>query len=309
MARATRIREGAVNDNHEEQGSVALHDIVDIHTHVVSPDTKRYPLAPLGGTQSDWSSERPTTAEMLLAEMDNAGVVQSAIVQAATAYSFDNSCLADAVAAHSARFTGVFTIDLHAPDAAATFTKWTNAGLTGMRLFTTGSTSPGQAGWLADPVTFPIWEMAEAANISVCLQMRPEGEPYLRTLLSRFTRVPIILDHLARVSLVGGPPYEAARWLFELADHDNLYLKLTSRTVEQSAEKGSTPDEFFPRIVSAYGADRIAWGSNFPAHHGPMSALVDAAKAALSCLGSADRAAIFAGTARKLYPSLLKKAG
>ena len=35
--------------------------IIDIHPHIVSPDTKRYPLAPLGGTQSAWSSERPTT--------------------------------------------------------------------------------------------------------------------------------------------------------------------------------------------------------------------------------------------------------
>jgi hypothetical protein len=28
--------------------------IVDIHTHVISPDTARYPLSPLGGKQSEW---------------------------------------------------------------------------------------------------------------------------------------------------------------------------------------------------------------------------------------------------------------
>ena len=44
--------------------------VIDIHPHIVSPDTKRYPLAPLGGTQSTWSSERPTTYQMLLKEMD-----------------------------------------------------------------------------------------------------------------------------------------------------------------------------------------------------------------------------------------------
>jgi len=42
--------------------------VIDIHPHIVSPDIKRYPLAPLGGTQSAWSSERPTTHEMLLKE-------------------------------------------------------------------------------------------------------------------------------------------------------------------------------------------------------------------------------------------------
>jgi hypothetical protein len=37
-------------------------EIIDIHPHIVSPDTKRYPLAPLGGThRPTWlSSSRPT---------------------------------------------------------------------------------------------------------------------------------------------------------------------------------------------------------------------------------------------------------
>ena len=48
--------------------------VIDIHPHIVSPDTKQYPLAPRGGTQSTWSSERPTTYDMLLAAMDKAGV-------------------------------------------------------------------------------------------------------------------------------------------------------------------------------------------------------------------------------------------
>jgi hypothetical protein len=37
--------------------------VIDIQPHIVSPDIKRYPLAPLGGTQSTWSSERPATYE------------------------------------------------------------------------------------------------------------------------------------------------------------------------------------------------------------------------------------------------------
>ena len=96
----------------------------------------------------------------------------------------------------------------------------------------------------------------------------------------------MVLDQFAHVLLAGGPPYGAARWLFDLADHPNHYLKLTSCTVEQSAGKGS----------------------DFPAHYGPISALVKAAKAALACLSETDRAAIFAGTARRLYPALAGKA-
>ena len=89
--------------------------VIDIHPHIVSPDIKRYPLAPLGGTQSTWSSERPTTYEMLLKEMDAAGVEKAAIVHSSTAYGHDNSYVADAVAAVPSRFTGVYSIEFWRP--------------------------------------------------------------------------------------------------------------------------------------------------------------------------------------------------
>ena len=43
---------------------------VDIHPHVIAEDTRRYPLAPLSGRQSDWSRERPVSFEKMLAAMD-----------------------------------------------------------------------------------------------------------------------------------------------------------------------------------------------------------------------------------------------
>jgi L-fuconolactonase len=283
-----------------------LGDVFDVHTHVISSDTARYKLAPLGGKQSDWSRTRPVSAEGLIAEMDRAGVAKSAVVHASTAYGFDNSYVADSVARYPDRFTGVFSIDMFAADACDALDRWIGAGLTGLRLFTTGSTLPGQAAWLADPRTFPVWERAEALGLPVCLQMRPEGIPDLLDLLDRFRTVPIILDHLARPALSDGPPYATARWLFDLAAYPNLFLKLTSRTVEQASEGQSTPQQFFPRLVAAFGADRIAWGSNFPAHAGPMSDLLTEARHALACLSEADRDAIFSGTARRLYPALAR---
>lgn len=279
-------------------------ETIDIHTHAISPDTARFPLGPLGGKQSDWSRTRPVSAEQLLAAMDEAGVGKVALVHASTAYGHDASYVADCVRRYPDRFAGVFSIDMLADNAMQQFERWTAAGLSGLRLFTTGSTSPGQAGWLADPKTFPIWEKAEALSMAVCVQMRPEGAADLKRLLERFRKVPIVLDHLGRVSLSEGPPYRAAAWLFALAEYPNLFLKLTSRTVEESAAGQSRPDAFFPLLLKPFGANRIAWGSNFPAHEGPMSRLLHEAHEALACLSNEDRAAIFAGTAKRLYPKL-----
>jgi L-fuconolactonase len=118
--------------------------VIDIHPHVIATDTTKYPLAPLGGTQSTWSRERPTPYEKLIEEMDAAGVDKAAIVQASTAYGHDNSYVAEAIAAHPRRFTGVFSVDVLAPDATEKMRFWMDRGFSGMRLFTTGSTMPAR---------------------------------------------------------------------------------------------------------------------------------------------------------------------
>src|ERR1700730_10015253 len=125
--------------------------IVDIHPHVISTDTVRYPNAPLGGHKSDWSHERPVSVEQMIAAMDEARVDKATLVQASTCYGHDNSYVADAVAAHPERFTGVFSVDVLAPDAVEKMRHWRDKGLTGMRLFTIGSTMKTQADWIDDP--------------------------------------------------------------------------------------------------------------------------------------------------------------
>jgi len=281
--------------------------VLDIHPHIVSPDTERYPLAPLGGTQSSWSSERPTTYEMLLKEMDAAGVDKAAIVHSSTAYGYDNSYVADAVAAVPSRFTGVYSIDVLAPDAVKTFDAWLMRGCSGMRLFTTGSTLPDQAKWFVDPKTHPFWEHAAAKNIPVCMQMKAEGIPLLRQIMDRFPKVTIILDHLARAPFADGPPYAAAAELFDLAKYQQLYLKVTPINVTPKSWGKATPASLFGKVIDTFGAVRIGWGSNFPNSLGTLSEILGAARKAFSFAKESDQDWIFGKTAQVLYPSLAER--
>src|SRR2546430_1706161 len=147
----------------DREETIRMTTFIDIHPHIIASDTARYPLAPLGGHQSDWSRTRPVTTEQMIAAMDKAGVAKAAIVQASTCYGHDNSYVADAVAAHPDRFTGVFSVDVLASDAPQRMRHWLGRGLTGMRLFTIGSTMPDQASWLADPKTYPALGMRRRA--------------------------------------------------------------------------------------------------------------------------------------------------
>ena len=277
--------------------------IIDIHPHVISTDLSRYPNAPVGGHKSDWSRERPVSVEQMILAMDQAGIAKSALVQASTCYGHDNSYVADAVAAHPKRFTGVFSIDPLAADAPAQIRHWAARKLTGLRLFTAGSTT-SQLDWIDDPGVFPAWECAGELALPICMQMTAKAVPQLTNMLRRFPNVRVILDHLAKPTLSDGPPYAAAAEVLALAQFKNLYLKLTPRTVAEAQNGKATPATFFPLLVETFGASRIAWGSNFPANEGSLSELLHVTQHALSVLSAADRDWIFSKTAMTLYPVL-----
>ncbi len=278
--------------------------LIDTHLHAISSDTVTYPIAPIGGHQSDWSRERPVDVVTVLRAMDDAGISKAVVVQASTVYGHDNRYVVDSVRAHPDRFIGVYSIDALAADAVAQIDRWQAEGLSGFRLFTTGSTMPGQSDWLGHKDSYAAWAHAEALRIPVCLQMTMEGLPALRSLLERFSKVRVLLDHCARPDLSDGAPYAAAAALFDMAAFPGVYLKLTNRTLAASAAGRSNPAAFLEKIVDVFGAHRIAWGSNFPAAHGTLPELLATARTVLSVLPETEQALIYGGTAEILYPAL-----
>ena len=263
---------------------------IDIHPHVIAEDERRYPRAPLGGQQSGWSRERPVSAGEMLRAMDEAGIERSVLVQASTCYGHDNSYVADAVAAHRDRFAGVFSVDMLAPNAPHEIHRWIERGLQGLRVFIAGHTTSHDAR-LDDPRSFPAWRAAVEAGLPVCVQCRAQHLPQLEALLKEFPAARIVLDHMAR------PDAEKPETLLALARYPNLCLKYTTHNVREGSA------QFLQRVVAAFGAARIAWGSNYPASAGSLEELLAQARAALATLPPADQASILSATARRLYPA------
>jgi L-fuconolactonase len=277
---------------------------IDIHPHIISNDTERYPRRPLFGVQSDWSKERPVTPEGLVAAMDEAGVDKAAIVQSSTCYGFDNSYVVDSIAKFPGRFTGVGSIDMLQPDAPERVHHWVKLGISGLRLFTGGSTAAFDPSTLDDRRSFPTWKLLGELGLSMCIQTDPVGLAQVAGLAKRFPAVRIVLDHLGRPDLSDGTPYKKASSLFGLAPFENIFLKLTPRTFGDSQRADATAETFFPRLVEDFGSNRLAWGSNFPASEKTMNENLSVAKKCLACLSAEDQSWIFAKTAQRLYPAL-----
>jgi L-fuconolactonase len=277
---------------------------VDIHPHIISGNTERYPHSPLFGKQSDWSKERPVTPEGLIAAMDEAGVDKAAIVQSSTCYGFDNSYVVDSIAAFPSRFTGVASVDMLQPDAPERIRQWVKRGITGLRLFTGGSTAAFDPSTLDDRRSFPSWELCGELGLSMCIQTDPIGLAQVAGLAKRFPTVRIVLDHLGRPDVTDGLPYKKASSLFGLAPFETIFLKLTPRIFGDVSRGSASADTFFPRLVEEFGSNRLAWGSNFPASEKSMKDNLIVAKKCLASLSVEDQSWIFAKTALRLYPSL-----
>lgn len=280
-------------------------DIIDAHPHVIAADRERYPFSPLAGTVPDWVlSGLPV--EGYARALDDAGIGRAVLVQGSMGYGFDNRYVADSAAAQRDRFVGVGAIDVGAPETPDRMTYWARErGLVGFRIFLT---APGAGddpfAILEEPRTFAVWETARALGVPMKLQIRAAAFPRAARLAERFPDVDIIVDHFAMARLDDGPPYAAAGELFALAAQPRIHLLLSDHVIRAASQGKATPRSFVERVVGTFGAERILWGSNFPSSRGPVRDLLALARDTLAFLPERDRAAIFAGTALRLYPAL-----
>ena len=85
---------------------------------------------------------------------------------------------------------------------------------------------------------------------------------------------------------------------------DNIYLKLTPFLINRANEAPSRAEDLLGKAVSVFGADHIAWGSNYPTNKGTLADLLQQARDLIKFLDAKDQALILGGTALTLYPSL-----
>ena len=280
--------------------------IIDTHPHIISKDTVRYPITPIGGVRSHWSAERSVDFSELRKAMLDAGIAQSVLVHSSTTYGFNNDYVADSIADYRKKFAGVFSVNVTQDDATERMRYWMSRGMSGMRIYVQGTTIAKAWMNIDDPSYDAAWQCAAELGISVCVNViaRDEGIDQLRNVLERYPSVPLVIDHTGRPALEDGPPYNAANQYWSLAKYKNFYLKLTPTGMEPSLKGHASPDSFLKQMVSVFGADHIAWGSNFPSAKGSLKDIVTSARELMSTLSVADRREIFSGTAERLYPSL-----
>lgn len=286
--------------------------IVDTHVHVFTDDRKKYPQ--IGDTdragaipsikeigQTEWPL---TTAEILIAEMDKAGVDKATLVQAYFVYEYDNRYTIDAARAYPDRFTSIAVLDPLDPKSPDELSRLVEKeGVTGLR-FMRGRLPETSLG---NPATFPLWARLQQLKIPLAVNDRVWELPKIRAAMDKYPDVMVAFEH-AWGHKVGAPPsYDVLEPLFAFASNPNVYIKTAINNIAAAREGGGTPRQLYEKLVEVFGAKRIMWSSNSPAHpkFGSVKERLDIAKQELAFLSAEDREWIFGKTATTFYPALL----
>lgn len=285
--------------------------IVDTHVHVFTDDRKTYPqirdtaragsiptITEIG--QTEWPL---TTAEKLIELMDEAGIAKATLVQAYFVYEYDNRYTIDSTRAHPDRFTSIAVLDPMDPKSPDELSRLVEKeGVTGLR-FMRGRLPTTSLG---EPATFPLWERIQALNIPLAVNDRVWEIPKIRRAMDRYPNVKVAFEH-AWGHKVGSPPdYAVLEPLFAFADNPNVYIKTAINNIAAAREGGGTPQQLYTRLVEVFGAKRIMWSSNYPAHpkFGSVKERLDVSKKELAFLSAEDQAWILGKTALAFYPAL-----
>ncbi len=203
----------------------------------------------------------PLNNDMLLAEMDRAGVDRALLVPPSLDGDRNDLCLA-AAAAHPDRFAVMGRLLLDKPGAIARLAEMKRQKhMLGVRLtFHRDNDRPlltnGKADW--------FWPAAEKLDMPVMLHA-PERLPQVGEIAARHPQLRLIVDHMgfARETM-DAHATEAATRLLQLARYPNVSVKVSAAPCYSSEPYPfRNLHEPIRRIIGGFGPKRSFWGSDF----------------------------------------------
>jgi predicted TIM-barrel fold metal-dependent hydrolase len=237
--------------------------VVDAHMHVWTGDRQRFPFA--HPYQPDFKPpDADGTLEVLLADMDSAGVTHAILVQT-ICHGWDNRYTAHCVRAFLARLRGHGLIDPVDPNVADKLGYWVSEqGLAGMRF------SPiyykGKDEWLTSEPHTRLWKKAAQLGAIFNFYIATEQLPKLEIMIRQFPEVPVVIDHLSQIDLAAPDPLPEMKKLLALARYPNVWVKVSELTSVSKSHEYPFADAlpWVRMVYDAFGPSRLLWGTGYP---------------------------------------------
>ena len=232
--------------------------IADSQVHIWGADTPNRPWPP--GRTQDAQKPYPVTKDMLLFEMDLAGVGR--IVLVPPSWEGERNDLAlEAARLHPDRFAVMGRLALERPESRALLADWKKQpGMLGMRFtFHTERYRP----WLTDGTADWLWPAAERAGIPLMVLM-PGSLDVLDRIAGKHPGLKLVIDHVGLNIRAKGPKvFEDLPAVCALAKRPNVAVKASG--MPSLSTEGYPFRDLHPHIrtlVEAFGPRRTFWGTD-----------------------------------------------
>lgn len=274
-------------------------EFIDAHSHVWTPDVKKYPLAP-GYEVSDMKPPS-FTAEELQAEMKPVGVNRVVLIQMSF-YGFDNSYMLDCMAKYPGMFSGVAVIDQNGAQPTPKMLELKKKGVRGFRI---RPQTKKVDEWLDGDCMEEMWTTGAKEGMAMCCLMDAVGLPALDKMCQKHRDTTVVIDHLARIGVTGEIDPKEVDMLCKMAKHPNVYVKVSA--FYALGKKQMPYHDLLPlieKVYQAFGANRLMWATDCPYQvQGDHSyqASIGLVKNGLPFLSGMDKEWILEKTAEKVF--------
>lgn len=272
--------------------------LVDAHHHLWDLGVREQPWLAQPGLEA---LRRNFLAPDYAAVAAGAGVTASVVVQTVDLPEETPELLA--IADGSGPVAGVVGwVDLTAPDVADRLAAFGGRKLSGVRHQVQSEPDPG---WLTRPDVLRGLAAVARAGLVYDLVITAGQLPAASAAAAAVPDLMFVLDHLGKPPVAAGELEPWAADLRRLAALPNVVAKLSGLVTEADLAHWQTADlrPYAEVALECFGADRLMYGSDWPVCTVAASYdhVLAAARDLTGALSAAERQAVFAGTATRIY--------
>lgn len=223
---------------------------------VLVVDSQIHPYAPRGAGEVAPAGQRTLTPDLIIGEMDRAGVDRAVLVPPRVDVATTNEFAVAAQLRWPDRFGVMGKLLLDRPESQNIANAWTRSQMLGFRVsFPRGQFSPTDTEWL--------WRAAEERGFPLMVWV-PGQLAELKEAAQRHPRAHVIVDHLGMAPSDRGDGVDAVvKALVTLANLDNVAVKASSLPAH-SAQGFPFADlhPYVREVTQCFGVARVFWGSD-----------------------------------------------
>ncbi len=223
----------------------------DAHCHVFGPRA-RFPFP----ENRTYTPAADAPKERLFALHEMLGIERCVVVQAGC-HGYDNSAVADALAAKNGAYLGVALLPTQVDDAE--LRRLDALGFRGVRFNFMKHLGK------AEPITDVVALGSRLAGLGWHLQLHMDGSLIgdMAPALKR-SAVPVVIDHMGRIDAGAGIDPPGFRKLLDLMRDERFRVKVSG--CERASRRGAPYEDALPfarKLVAEFG-DRCFWGTDWP---------------------------------------------